>query len=36
MKSNKHFSVESLNLYVDHWFAYENWWNEIKNLNSTL
>ena len=31
MMSNKHLSVESLYLYADHVFGYENWSHEIKN-----
>ena len=31
MMSNKHLSVESLNLYADHAFGYVNWSIEIKN-----
>ena len=29
MMSNKHLSVESLYLYADHVFGYENWSHEI-------
>ena len=29
--SNKHLSVESLYLYADHVFGYENWSHEMKN-----
>ena len=29
--SNKHLSVESLYLYADNVFGYENWSHEIKN-----
>ena len=32
--SNKHLSVESLYLYADHLFGYENWSHEIKNQTS--
>ena len=32
--SNKHLSVESLYLYVDHVFGYENWSHEINNQTS--
>ena len=32
--SNKHLSVESLYLYADHVFGYENWTHEIKNQTS--
>ena len=31
MTSNKHLSVESLYLYADHVFGYENWSHEIKH-----
>ena len=34
MMSNKHLSVESLYLYVDHVFGYENWSHKIKNQTS--
>jgi hypothetical protein len=34
MMSNKHLSVESLYLYVDPVFGYENWSYEIKNQTS--
>ena len=30
--SNKHLSVESLYLYADHVFGYENWFHKIKKL----
>ena len=30
MMSNKHLSAESLYVYADHMFGYENWSNEIK------
>ena len=33
MMSNKHLSVESLYLYADHVFGYENWSHEIKKSN---
>ena len=33
MMSNKHLSVEPLNLYADHVFGYENWSHEIKKSN---
>jgi hypothetical protein len=32
--SNIHLSVESLYLYVDHVFGYENYLHEIKNQSS--
>ena len=31
MISNNHLSAESLYLYADHVFGYENWSHEIKN-----
>ena len=31
MTSNKHLTLESLHLYADHVFGYENWSHEIKN-----
>ena len=34
MMSNKHLSVESLYLYADHVFSYENWSHEIRNQTS--
>ena len=34
MISNKHLSVESLYLYADPVFGYENWLHEIKNQTS--
>ena len=31
MMSNKHLGVESLYLYADQAFSYENWSHEVKN-----
>ena len=36
MMSNKHLSVESLYLYTDHVFGYENWSHEIKKNQTSL
>ena len=37
MMSNRHLNIESLCLYADHVFGYENWSNQIKNLcNASL
>ena len=32
MMPNKHLSLESLHLYDDHKFGYENWSHEIKQI----
>ena len=34
MMSNRHLSLESLYLYVDHVVGYKNWYHEIKNQTS--
>ena len=34
--SNKNLSVESLYLYADHVFGYENWLHEVKIILASL